>query len=617
MSLILRNKSVLYIDPNTSYASMLSNVLFPDVKTKALTNNSLDQSRGYFDAIRRIKSRNPSETSPADAGAAKPQGATDKNYDIILCEYELGDNRTAQELLEEIRRKRLVPLSCIFIMISSEQQRDRVMSVLEFAPDAYILKSENTPDMVERRIAEAIADREELLPIFIAIDRKNHEEALRLCNDYIEKKGRLSRKVKRLRGLIYLELRDYENAKRAYEELLKIDSGPDAKNSSSQAYAKNGLARSLYHLGKPAEAEQMLREITEESPDFMQGYDSLSELLLGTGRAAEAQEVMQQAVDRSPKRYDRQQLLALTALENEDFTTSRDALKKVTREGRFLASNHPSNYALLAESQLELGNFDDAMKALREAGEFFKKTEHAKTAEFCSASMEHAIHTRKGDTKRAAEALQKAVDIHQSGGSDFSSVNERLQANFAVQCFAGGHAEVAEGALEVALQGSAKGAETVRKVAAKKLAARPDVLQTVIANTEKAERALTQTLDNVLTLFKGGSLDEALTTIETMVRDSPNNPEILAKAAQISLMYIEHTGFDKRRFDYADSLIAQIQRMAPDSKHARVLHLLSDRVRKKYTQDEIPQMPVKEAPQAAASGGVDGFPDDVLNSISI
>lgn len=591
MSLRFRNKDVLYIDPNTSYASMLSNVLFPDVRTNAETNNTLDQSRGYFDAIRRIKSR------------------AEKNYDIILCEYELGDNRSAQELLEEIRRKRLVPLSCIFIMISSEQQRDRVMSVLEFAPDAYILKSENTPDMVERRIAEAIADREELLPIFSAIDSKNHEEALRLCNAYIDAGGRLSRKVKRLRGFIYLELRDYENARRAYEELIELD---NTKRSAGNAYAKNGLARSLYHLGKPNEAEQLLREVTEEHPDYMQGYDSLYELLLGTGRAAEAQEVMQQAVDRSPKRYDRQQLLALTALENEDFETSRDALKKVTREGKYLSSNHPSNYALLAESQLELGNFDDAMKALKEAGDFFKKTDLAKTAEFCSATMEHAIHARKGDVRQAEAALKKAVEIHQSGGSDFSSVNERLQANFAVQCFEAGHTEVAENALSVALQGSAKGAAAVRKVAAKKLAQRPELLQTVIASAEKVERTLTQTLDNVLDLFKRGSQDEALATIESMVRDSPNNTEILAKAAQISLMYIEHTQFDKARFDYANELAAQIQCMNPNSKHVRILHLLADRIRKKYRQDAIPQMPAKTAPAADKD-----FPDDLLDSISI
>jgi tetratricopeptide (TPR) repeat protein len=617
MSLRLRNKNVLYIDPNTSYASMLSNVLFPDVRAKSETNNTLEHSKGYFDAIRRIKSKNPSSAPAANTGTAAPPATPERNYDIILCEYDLGDSRTAQELLEEVRRRRLVPLGCIFIMISSEQQRDRVMSVLEFAPDAYILKSENTPEMVERRIAEAIADREELLPIYAAIDGKKHEEALRLCNQYVEDRGRLTQKVKRLRGFIYLELRDYENAKRAYEELLETDRRPDAKGPASLAYAKNGLARSLFHLGQQAEAEQMLREVTEDHPDYMQGYDSLSELLLGTGRAAEAQAVMQQAVDRSPKRYDRQQLLALTALENEDFATSREALTKVTREGKYLASNHPSNYALLAESQLELGNFDEAMKALRDAGDFFKKTEHAKTAEFCNATMEHAIHTRKGDAQKAEAALKKAVEIHQSGGSGFASVNERLQASFAVQCFAAGHDEVAENALGLALQGSAKGAETVRKIAAKTLAQRPEVLQTVMATTEKAERSLTQTLDNVLSLFKQGSLSEALEIIEAMVRDSPNNPDILAKAAQISLMYIEHTGFDKHHFDHANDLVAQIQRMAPNSKHVRVLHLLSDRVRKKYIRDEIPQLPGKPMDAKAPGKGDKDFPDDILDSISI
>lgn len=617
MSLLIHNKDVLYIDPNTSYASMLSNVLFPDVKTKSQTNNSLEQSKGYFDAIRRIKNRSPSAAGTMDPDASQPRPAPKKNYDIILCEYELGDNRTAQELLEEIRRKRLVPLSCIFIIISSEQQRDRVMSVLEFAPDAYILKSENTPEMVERRIAEALADREELLPIYAAIDRKNHREALHLCNKHIEQNGRLTQKVKRLRGFIYLELRDYENARRAYEELLEMDKGAGEKNASRLAYAKNGLARSLFHLGKQADAEQMLRDVTAEAPDFMQGYDSLAELLLGTGRATEAQLVMQQAVDHSPRRYDRQQLLALTALQNEDYATSRDALTKVTREGKYLASNHPSNYALLAESQLELGNFDDAMKALREAGDFFRKTEHAKTAEFCNATMEHAIHSKKGDTKQAAAALKKAVDIHQAGASDFTSINERLQANFAVQCFAAGHTEVAEVAIEAALQGSTKSAETIRKIAVRQLASSPDILQSIIATTEKAEKTLTKTLDNVLALFKGGSSDEAVKIIETMVRDSPKNPEILIKAAQISLMYIEHTGFDKARFDYADSLIAQIQNLVPDSRSIGVLHLLSERVRNKYKQNEIPQMPDKEPPAALTPGNDDIVADSFLNSIRI
>lgn len=451
MALLLKNKDILYVDPNLSYAATISNALFPDVKSKAETGNNLEQSKGYFDAIRRIRGRKE-EIDRIRASTTQKVNAilSKKNYDIILCEYELGDSRTAQEFLEEIRRLRLIPLSTIFIMITAERISDRVISVLEFAPDAYILKTENTPEQVERRVAEAIRDREELLPIFVHIDRKDYSEALRVCNEYLERGGRLSKKVKRLRSQVYFELRDYENARKSYEEILESEKGVGKKDSS--AFAQDGLARSLFHLGKKTEAEDLLRQVTEDHPEYMQGYDSLSELLLGTGRGTEAQEVMQQAVDRSPRRFDRQQLLALTAMDNEDYETSKTALLKVTRDGKYLSTNHPSNYALLAESQLELGNFEDAMKALKEASNHFSKTELAKATEFCNATMEHAIHSKKGDSVRAEAALAKAVEIHKSGGSDFSSVNERLQANFAVQCFEAGHAEVAEQALEIALQ---------------------------------------------------------------------------------------------------------------------------------------------------------------------
>lgn len=619
MAILLKNKDILYIDPNQSYSATISNALFPDVKSKAATGNNLEQSKGYFDAIRRIKGRKEESDRIRASTSQKVDAIVRKNYDIILCEYELGDSRTAQEFLEEIRRLRLIPLSTIFIMITAERISDRVISVLEFAPDAYILKTENTPEQVERRVAEAIRDREELLPIFIHIDRKDYSEALRVCNDYLERGGRLSKKVKRLRSQVYFELRDYENARKSYEEILESEKAVGKKESS--AFAKDGLARSLFHLGKKPEAEDLLRQVTQEHPEYMQGYDSLSELLLGTGRGAEAQAVMQQAVDKSPRRFDRQQLLAMTALENEDYETSKNALLKVTREGKYLSTNHPSNYALLAESQLELGNFEDALKALKEASSHFAKTEHAKTAEFCNAAMEHAIHSKKGDTARAESALAKAVEIHKSGGSDFASVGERLQANFAVQCFESGHSEIAEQALEIALQGSARGAETVKKVAAKKLAHKPEVLKKVTSATDEAVKSLTQTLDNALSLFKSGSREQALHIMEAMVRESPNNPEILAKAAQITLMHIDHSGFDKVRFDEADEFIARIQKIEPQSRHIKVLHLLSDRVRKKYKQDAIPQMhdqqkspqPSKAVENPKNPPGIDD--DDFLSSI--
>lgn len=50
----------------------------------------------------------------------------------------------------------------------------------------------------------------------------------------------------------------------------------------------------------------------------MEGYDLLSEIYRETDRPKESQEILEQATVRSPHRFDRQKLLGLTALDNED-----------------------------------------------------------------------------------------------------------------------------------------------------------------------------------------------------------------------------------------------------------------------------------------------------------
>lgn len=145
--------------------------------------------------------------------------------------------------------------------------------------------------------------------------------------------------------------------------------------------------------------------------------------------------------------------------------------------------------------------------------------------------------------------------------------------------------------------------------------------------TDEAVKSLTQTLDNALNLFKGGSREQALHIMEAMVKESPNNPEILAKAAQIILMHLDHSGFDKVRFDEADEFIVRIRKVEPQSRHIKILHLLSDRVRKKYKQDVIPQMnePVKtsEPPKISELKSSEplknppGLDNDILKSITL
>lgn len=167
----------------------------------------------------------------------------------------------------------------------------------------------------------AVRDRAELIDIYTAIGHKEYEQALLFCDTYIHEKKRLTPYVLRLRGFVLIELHKYEEAKNAYQQIIEMEKAKsrlENRDIKPIPYAQSGLAKSLYYLGEQEEAESILTELVIESPDYMEGYDLLSEIYLGTDRPEESQKILEKATVKSPHRFDRQKLLGLTALDNED-----------------------------------------------------------------------------------------------------------------------------------------------------------------------------------------------------------------------------------------------------------------------------------------------------------
>ena len=292
-------------------------------------------------------------------------------------------------------------------MVASERYRDRVMAVLEFAPDAYIIKG-NTPMEMEKRILRAVHDRAELIHIYSAIRDKKYEDALKMCDDYVNGKKRLSAYVMKLTGFILLELHDYERAKAAYQKIIALEKAEairENREAKPIPYAQNGLAKSLYHLGETEEAEGILTDLVKDHPEFMEGYDLLSDIYKSTDRPKESQKVLEQATAKSPQRFDRQKLLGLTALDNNDLEGAKAAFKKLTTDGKFSNSGHPENFVHLAEIHTKEGDTKAAELCVRRVKEEFKGTEQADVARFCAATMEHSIYSKKGDATKAKLAL--------------------------------------------------------------------------------------------------------------------------------------------------------------------------------------------------------------------
>ena len=66
-----------------------------------------------------------------------------KKYDIVLCDYNLGEGKDGQQVLEEGKGRGFIGYSTIFMMITAENISELIMGALEYQPDEYPMKPFN------------------------------------------------------------------------------------------------------------------------------------------------------------------------------------------------------------------------------------------------------------------------------------------------------------------------------------------------------------------------------------------------------------------------------------------------------------------------------------------
>ena len=102
------------------------------------------------------------------------------HVDVVLCDFNLGEGKSGQHILEELRHKKLLKRSSIFLMVTAETSKEMVMGAREYQPDAYLTKPINRA-ILRKRLDSLVSQRNALLPINREIDRENFPEAISLC----------------------------------------------------------------------------------------------------------------------------------------------------------------------------------------------------------------------------------------------------------------------------------------------------------------------------------------------------------------------------------------------------------------------------------------------------
>lgn len=447
-----------------------------------------------------------------------------EEFDIILCDYNLGSGKSGQQVLEELRHNKILKHTGIFILITAETSKDMVMGALEYLPDGYITKP-ITKAVLQKRLDGLIEQREVLKPINEAIDLGKIDLAIELINKEI----RLETKyvtwcLRKLAGLYYIK-KEYELARKIYEDVLtKRDIG----------WARLGLSRVQIETGEFDDAINGLKGLLSQNPNIIEAYDCLAEAQLKNGKARDAQKTLTEAVSISPHAILRQQKLAEVAEKNKDVTTAADAYRSSVRLGHNSVHDSPLNYLNLGKCLSDISEGDNseqgkklAKEALHTVGRAAKKFPDEPEVVVGSLLIEARVHKGQGDESKGKHSLEKA-----QSAMDLATASANTTLEFAKTLYSMGNEEDAEEILRTLASKNADNNEILSNI--EELLDEPVSLQYRV-------RARSLNKEGI-GAFERGELDEAIKVFEEALLVTPKHPALNLNSVQVMLKQIKQQG---------------------------------------------------------------------------
>lgn len=531
----LRSLTALIIEPQSGMRMNLHNMLNLCGVTK------IDHAVSAGTAIRPLKTR---------------------SYDLILCEYDLGDGQDGQQLLEDLRHNKLIPLWTIFIIVTAERVYEKVVSAAELAPTDYILKP-FTADTLMERIARAIEKRTAFLPVYHLMEHGNLHEAIEVCSVGEGKYRKYAIDFMRLRAELHVILGEAEAAEKIYQALLE---------TKVVAWARLGLAKTLFLQNKFGEAEMLLAALVEESSQYMDAYDWLAKTRETAGKLDEAKSVLEEAVAISPHAVRRLRKLGDIALETGDVDVAERSYQKVVSKARYSEFRDPEDHVRLVRTLVKKGDATQAAGVIRDME---RSLGDAGKTPVCRAVAAALVHDHNGDTARAAAELATAA----AACRDAVGVSNELKMELAKHCLQHDLESAASTVMCDVMSNAADDSALAKAMQVFEQSGRGELAQTV---AKESRRQVVSLVSNGAERARQGDYEGAVELMSAAVQKLPENPQVVFNAAVAVLKYLEHLGWDNRLGAQARNYIESARRLDPANPRLLPLVEMHQAVLKKY-----------------------------------
>lgn len=334
----------------------------------------------------------------AGSGQEVLRAVTQREVQVILCEYQLDDTRDGQQVLEELRTQKLIPLSVIFMMITAERSYKQVVAVAEFAPDDYLIKPFTT-EQLRLRLVRANEKKRIFDTAYNLLEKGENEEAVRECLRISEHHKRFMADAYRLAIDIYTSIGRAEDAEELLVHVLAMKAVP---------WALMGLAVIRHRQGRTQEAEEILASLVETKQEFLSAYDMLASVKEELGKDDEALAILEKASEHSSFNVKRMRKTAELAVRTGDLQKAENLFKQVVdrvRDSSMLEGNDLANLSNVLVAQ---GKFEQAEKVAADQRRLMKG--HPEQ-EFISKIIEYQQAMQMGQRDKADAAVGRLLQI--------------------------------------------------------------------------------------------------------------------------------------------------------------------------------------------------------------
>jgi len=492
------------------------------------------------------------------SGEAGIQACREKKFDVILSDYNLGEKKDGQQVLEELISLKLISPTCSFIMITAEKTASMVMAALEFQPDSYLTKPFNA-GLLKSRVDKSLRKKRCLASIEKLIRQKKWAEAFKQSEITAVEHPKYQFDCGKLQFECLKRAKKYEKALELVERISKGRSTPWSLNSVGTIY---------YRQQNLEYAEKIFSQMITEYPMALEGYDWLAKIQHQLDRPVDAQTTLEQAVIKSPKLLKRQRYLGQLAEQNNDIEAMTQAYRQAVKYGKHSMFSSADEYVKLTKSighQLNSNSNEDRSRLISEAKNLFKQLEERFKTDVNVQFRGAVAHAGFSAIIQDAKSLDKQLD---NANQYFDRIDEHISADDSLEIAeslkALGLSQLAECVLEEAVEQYFDNPIFMKRVA------KITTNKFLIKNAQEANKINNQAVKS----FKQNHFPQAISLFEQAGEIAPNNVNICLNHAQALLKQYQMGAKQEQDLYSAEKVLTSITRLSiKDPRYSRFSEL--------------------------------------------